>query len=323
MNRIPKPERRAAVVSITAGLLLMGIKFTAYFITGSAAIFSDALESIVNVTASAVALFSLYLAHTPADESHPYGHGKIEFLSAGFEGGMVALAAVVIAFKAIDTLLFHHIDVRGLGVGLSLIALATVLNGAVGGYLILTGRRHKSLALEADGHHLLSDALTSIAALVALALVRWMNWTYADPVAALLIAVYLAWIGTRLLRRAAAGLMDEQDVEDDRVLRALLDSHIGHDDATKPPHICSYHKLRHRHSGRYHWVDFHIMVPSNLSVEQGHTIASALEYEIERTLGEGKATAHVEPCPDCDARGCPARPSAPTHLPSPMYPWER
>ena len=304
MNRIPQPERFAAVVSIVVGLLLMAIKFTAYFLTGSAAIFSDALESIVNVAASAVAFYSLFLAHTPADESHPYGHGKVEFMSAGFEGGMVLLASIAIAIKTIDMLLFHTFELEHLGPGLLLVALAMIVNGATGAYLIYTGRRHRSLALEADGHHLLSDALTSVAALAALALVKWLNWPYADPIAALLVAAYLAFIGARLLRRSAAGLMDEQDVEDDRVLQALLSAHMGPN--AKEPRICSYHKLRHRHSGRYHWVDFHVMVPSNLTVDQGHTIASAIEHEIEQTLGEGKATAHIEPCPDCHGRGCAA-----------------
>ena len=302
MKRIPKPERFAATLSIAVGLVLMAIKFTAYFMTGSAAIFSDALESIVNVAASAVAFYSLFLAHTPADESHPYGHGKVEFLSAGFEGGMVLLASIAIAVKTIDTLLFHTIELQRLGPGLLLITLAMIVNGAVGAYLIFTGRRHNSLTLEADGHHLISDALTSVAALIAIALVKWLGWAYADPVVALIVAAYLAFVGTRLLRRAAAGLMDERDVEDDRVLRALLNAHIGPDGKT--PRICSFHKLRHRHSGRYHWVDFHIMVPAGMTVEQGHAIGSALEYEIEQTLGEGNATAHVEPCPDCRGNGC-------------------
>jgi cation diffusion facilitator family transporter len=301
LKRIPKPERFAATLSIAVGLVLMAVKFTAYFITGSAAIFSDALESIVNVAASAVAFYSLFLAHTPADESHPYGHGKVEFLSAGFEGGMVLLASIAIAVKTVDTL-FHPIELQRLGPGLLLVALAMLVNGAVGAYLIFTGRRHHSLTLEADGQHLLGDALTSVAALVALALVKWLNWTYADPIAALIVAVYLALVGTRLLRRSAAGLMDEQDVEDERILQHLLHAHMG--PGAKAPRICSFHKLRHRHSGRYHWVDFHIMVPAQLTVEQGHAIGSALEHEIEQTLGEGNATAHVEPCTDCGGDGC-------------------
>lgn len=296
LANVPKVEARAAVLSVAVGVVLMGVKFVAYFLTGSAAIFSDALESIVNVMASLVAAYALFLAHQPPDPEHPYGHGKVEFLSAGFEGGMILLASLVIAVKTIDVLLFHSLDVQELGVGLVLVGAAMAVNGGLGLYLVATGRRRSSITLEADGWHLLSDAVTSAAALAALGLVRVFGpaWRYADPAAALLIAVYIAWTGVRLLRRSAAGLMDEQDVEDERALVAILDAHCGPEG--KEPRICSYHKLRHRHSGRYHWVDFHMMVPAGMTVAEGHRVASLIELEIEQLLGEGDATAHVEPC---------------------------
>jgi cation diffusion facilitator family transporter len=302
IKQIPRLEARAAITSLVVGVLLLIVKFIAYFLTGSAAVFSDALESIVNVAAAGVALYALALAHSPADHEHPYGHGKIEFLSAGFEGGMILLAAFVIAFKAFDALLFQHLELHQLGAGLVLMAAAMLVNGALGVYLIALGRKQKSLTLEADGHHLLSDGITSAATLAALAIVRILHWPRADPLVALLIAAYIAWLGIRLLRRSAAGLMDEQDLEDEQMLKQLLDSHIGPTGAE--PKICSYHKLRHRHSGRYHWVDFHIMMPANLTVRQSHQMASAIEYEIEQRLGEGKATAHVEPCPDTACPHC-------------------
>jgi len=252
------------------------------------------LESIVNAVAAGVALYSLAVAHRPADAEHPYGHGKIEFLSAGFEGGMVLLAAIVVAVRAIDELMAGKAEVKQVGLGLVIISAAMLINGAMGLYLIGMGKRWQSLTLEADGHHLLSDAVTSAAALVALGLVKVFGWHWADPIGALLMAAYLAWLGIRLLRRSGAGLMDEQDKLDEKLLRQILDGHIG--PGGRAPQICSYHKLRHRHSGRYHWVDFHIMVPAQLSVRTGHDIASAIEYEIEQKLGEGNATAHVEPC---------------------------
>jgi cation diffusion facilitator family transporter len=294
LARIPGVEARAVLLSVGVGALLMGIKFTAYFLTGSAAVFSDAIESIVNVMASLMAGYALFLAHQPPDKGHPYGHGKVEFLAAGIEGGMVLLGAVVIAVKTVDALLLDSLDLRELGVGLILIGCAMVINGIVGGWLIRTGRRQSSLTLEADGWHLVSDAITSAAVIVALAIVKWTGWRYADPIISLLIAAYVAWTGLRVLRRSWAGLMDEQDAEDERMLAGILESHMGPKGAE--PRICSFHKLRHRHSGRYHWVDFHIMVPAALSVEQGHRIASAIEWEIEQKLGEGNATAHVEPC---------------------------
>ena len=294
-------ERRAAVVSLTVGVVLLAIKFTAYFLTGSAAIFSDALESIVNVLASGFAVYSIILAHAPADEKHPYGHGKIEFLAAGFEGGMILLAAVVILVQAIAEL--YRGETPGqLNFGLVLIVIAMIVNGAAGFYLIASGKRHGSITLEADGKHLLADAITSAAVLVALAIVKIWNWPIADPIAALCIAVYISMLSIGLLRRSAAGLMDQQDLADDAKIRQILDSHLA--TGGKEPRICSYHKLRHRHSGRYHWIDFHIMVPGTLNIDQGHHIASSIEYEIEQALGEGNATAHVEPCADAECASC-------------------
>ena len=297
-------ERRAALISLSVGIALLAIKFAAYFLTGSAAIFSDALESIVNVLASGFALFSIILAHAPADESHPYGHGKIEFLAAGFEGGMIILAAVVIAAEAVIHL-YHSVEPEQINFGLVLIVIAMIVNGVAGLYLISTGRRHGSLTLEADGKHLMADAVTSAAVLIALAIVKLFNFPLADPIAAILIAIYITIMAIGLLRRSAAGLMDEQDLADAAIISRILDSHIG--PAGKDPRICSYHKLRHRHSGRYHWVDFHLVVPADLTIDQGHRIASNIEYEIEQAIGEGNATAHVEPCISNECASCNPR----------------
>jgi cation diffusion facilitator family transporter len=295
---IPRVEARAAMLSLAVGSVLVGIKFLAYFVTGSNAIFSDALEGIVNVTAAGLAFYSLHVAHSPADEDHPYGHGKVEFISAGFEGGMILIAAAVIVFQTIYTTIQSTLggrpQVTAADVGLVLILIALALNGLVGLQLIRIGKREKSLILEADGRHLISDAVTSLAAAAAMLLIRFFGWQWADPVAAVVMAGYIAVMGVRLVKRSLAGLMDAQDVEDERLLREILDAHVGA--VGKEPRICSYHKLRHRHSGRYHWVDFHIMVPAGLTVQQGHAMASAIEFEIEQALETGNATAHVEPC---------------------------
>jgi cation diffusion facilitator family transporter len=297
----PAPEAIAGLTSLLVGALLLAVKFLAYYVTGSAAIFSDAMESIVNVLAAAFAVYALFYAHRPADREHPYGHGKIEFLSAGFEGGMILVAAIVIAFRAVEALL-RRPPLEQVGLGLMLMAGAMVVNGAMGLYLIRSGRKNKSLTLEADGKHLLSDAITSAAAIVALGLVRLTTWVWIDPVFALLIAAYITFTAVGLMRHSAAGLMDQQDLADEALLKQILDAHLAPDG--KEPQICSYHKLRHRHSGRYHWVDFHIMVPPTLNIERGHAIASTIEYEIELALGEGNATAHVEPCVEKTCAGC-------------------
>ena len=294
LKHVPRVEAVAAGASILVALLLLAVKFAAYFMTESAAIFSDALESIVNVVASMVAAYSLFLAHQPPDEQHPYGHGKVEFLSAGFEGGMILLAACVIAFRALEEM-FRGPGAHELDWGLLLIFFAGVVNGIAGLTLQIIGRRRNSMTLTADGKHLLSDAITSVGVLVAL-LMMWFKptWVWVDPIAALLVAAYIAYMGIHLLSESAAGLMDRQDASDERLLHDILTAHVG--SGGREPRICSYHKLRHRHSGRYHWVDFHLVIPAHLDVARGHQVASAIEHEIEQALGEGDATAHVEPC---------------------------
>ena len=307
LAHVPRAEARAVALSLGVGVALTGVKFLAYFLTGSSAVFSDALESIVNIAAAAFAVYSISVAHTPADAAHPYGHGKIEFLSGGFEGGMILLAALAATVKAVgDFIRTPELAQERLDLGTTLMLLALVANGLLGWYLIRTGRRQKSVTLEADGHHLIADAVTSVVALAALVVVRLTRWPYADPIAGLLVAAYIARIGVRLLGQAAAGLMDQQDEADERLLHGILQSHVGA--AGKPPRICSYHKLRHRHSGRYHWVDFHMVVPSGWTIDQGHRVASEIEYEIEQALVEGNATAHVEPCQAGQCPTCTAGP---------------
>jgi cation diffusion facilitator family transporter len=303
----PGPEAVAALASVVVGVTLLVIKFVAYFRTGSAAIFSDAMESIVNVLAAGFAVYSIHYAHRPADREHPYGHGKIEFMSAGFEGGMIFVAALVIVYHAIEAMLLKP-GLEDMTLGLLLMGLAMVINGVTGVFLIRSGRRHGSLTLEADGKHLFADAVTSAATIVALLAVRATGWTIIDPIAALLIAAYITYMAIGLMRSGAAGLLDQQDLDDEALLIKILDGHLTPNG--KEPQICSYHKLRHRHTGRYHWVDFHIVVPPALTIDRGHAIASTIEYEIEQALGEGNATAHVEPCVDPACATCGERAGA-------------
>jgi len=295
LRHIPRVELRAALLALGVGVLLTSAKFTGYFLTGSAVIFSDALESIVNLSAAAFALYTLAVAHRPADESHPYGHGKIEFLAVGFEGGMILIAGLMSLVKAIDVFRSpSELKQQNFVVALALMAAALLVNGLTGLFLVRTGRRIGSITLEADGQHLLSDAWTSIAALAAVAAVKVTKIAWLDPLAAVVVAIYIAWVGIGLLRRAEAGLTDRQDKADAALLRGILDGHLP--GGGKSPTICSYHKVRHRHAGRFHWVDFHLVVPAEWDVRKGHEVASAIEDELEQAIGEGNATAHVEPC---------------------------
>ncbi len=306
VKNVLKLEARAAAISLGVGAALMLAKFAAFFLTGSAAIFSDALESIVNVAAAAFATYSLFLAHQPADADHPYGHGKIEFLSAGFEGGMVLLAAIVAAIQALIGLARGSPDLQSgrLVDGLLLIGCTVVVNAGLGAYLIRIGRRQQSLALEADGHHLISDVWSGVFALAGVGAVKLTGWRWLDPLAAIGVAAFISRTGISLIRRSAAGLMDEQDQNDARTLERLLDSHVGPNGTE--PRICSYHKLRHRHSGRYHWVDFHLVLPAIWDIARGHEVATKIEDEIEQTLHEGNATSHIEPCNRPGCRHCQA-----------------
>ncbi len=294
-------ERNAALISLTVGSALMLIKFVAYLFTGSSAIFSDALESIVNVIASGFALWAVNFSYQPADRTHPYGHGKIEFVSAMLEGSMILLAAVVILSQAIVQ--FYRLEVvNELLTGIVMVTFAMLVNGVLGVFLLIQGKRHNAVALKADGEHLLSDAVTSAAVLIALVLIKFTGITILDPICATLVSLYVAWMGISLVRRSIAGLMDEQDPMDDLHIRALLDKHVGTD--AIEPRICSYHKLRHRHTGRYHWIDFHLVVPAEWGISQAHEAASSLEHEIELLLKYADATAHVEPCVSTDCKRC-------------------
>jgi cation diffusion facilitator family transporter len=219
---------------------------------------------------------------------------------------MIVLAALVILGEAVlDIWRIHRgtetLHRGALDYGLLLILVAMLVHGVLGIYLVRSGRQHQSMTLEADGWHLLTDSLTSATVLVALLIVRFTGWAYADPIGALAIGAYITATGWHLIRRAAAGLMDEQDIADQKLLIDLLDAHVA---GKTEPKICSYHKLRHRHSGRYHWVDFHLIVPGWWDVDRGHRVASTIEYEIEQALGQGNATAHVEPCKDTPCPTC-------------------
>jgi cation diffusion facilitator family transporter len=303
LKHVPPVEARAVGISLVVGILLLFVKFAAFFLTKSSAIFADAIEGFVNVSASAFAVYALILAHRPADKEHPYGHGKIEFFSAAFEGGMILLAAVVGIAKAVKTIWYNekvHLDEIGLGVVLILSAM--VVNGGIGWNLIRTGRKVSSITLEADGWHLITDAVTSAFAAAAVGLVYFAGWAPADPLMAIAVSFYIAYTGVKLLRRSAAGLMDEQDIGDTKIIHDILDRHVG--PTGESPQICGYHKLRHRHSGRYHWVDFHIKLPGKTDVATAHTVASKIEYQIEQALVEGDATAHVEPCDDQECGRC-------------------
>ncbi len=294
-------ERKATRVAVIVAVVLLFTKLLAYRLTGSTAVFGDAMESLVNVVASLLAVWSVWMAHRPADRTHPYGHGKAEFVSAAIEGGLVLAAAGAVAFKCVNDFGATEQPLQSIDMGLLLLASTVLVNGVVGGWLLHLGKSGGSAALEADGIHLLSDAWTSGGAIISLILVRASGMQWIDPVIALLMAAWLVWCGWRVVRRSLGNLMDEQDLGDLDRVQKLLDQHCR--DGGTVPRVCSFHKVRSRHSGREHWVDFHVQLPANTDLRTAHELATQLEDEIERTLG-GTATAHAEPCKDAACTNC-------------------
>ena len=296
---------RAGLISLAVSVVLLGAKYVAYRLTGSTAILSDALESIVNVVAAVFALGGLLFAGRPADRNHPYGHGKIEFFSAAFEGGLIAFAAVLIIYEVVLSLL-RGVEVRQLEAGLVIVLGAGLVNLLLGVFLVRTGRRHSSLTLVADGQHVLSDFWTSIGIVAGLILVRVTGLAWLDPVVAALVALNLMWTGARLVRQAAGGLLDEEDTALLDRLLAVLQSHVGQG-------VIRVHHLRAIRAGRFHHVDAHLVVPEFWSVDRAHELAETLAARVIKELGvEGELAFHTDPCHRiycamCDLDDCPVR----------------
>ena len=205
-----RPPQLAMRVSLAVGFFMLGTKVLAYGMTGSAAILSDAAESVVHVVAVSFAAYSLWLSRKPPDPSHLYGHDKIAFFSAGFEGAMIVLAAFYIVYESIRRLIAGP-KLENLGAGALLVLVAGLINGALGGYLVWVGKKHGSLILEADGRHVLTDCLTSLGVLVGLGLTMLTGWLRFDPIVAILVALDILWMGSKLIRQSIGGLMDEVD----------------------------------------------------------------------------------------------------------------
>ncbi len=305
---------RAALTSIVVGITLLVIKFAAYALTGSAAVLSDALESIINVVASGFALFSVLQSARPADDSHPYGHGKVEFFAAGFEGGLIVVAAIAILRTAIPRF-FAPQELTKLDAGLLLLVVGGVVNYLLGVYLVRTGKKTHSDTLVADGHHVHSDAYTSIGVIIGLVLVRITGLTWIDPLVACLMALNILFMGYRLLRSATAGLMNESDRSYlDLVTKALSDARV-------PAWIAPHH-LRSWRGGAVRFVDLHMALPRYWSLEQSHRVQKNLEEVIFKASDqECQVIAHFDPCvPDycafCAMESCAVR-SAPLQQQTP------
>ncbi len=280
-------------LSLAAGVAMLLLKGGAYLITGSSAILSDAAESVVHIIAVSFAAYSLRLSHKPADEDHLYGHAKIGFFSAGFEGAMIVAAAIFIIYTAISKWL-GGLELQHLGIGTGLTAFAALLNGALGWHLIRTGRRRQSLIIEANGHHVLTDCWTSLGVLVGLTLTMLTGWLAWDPIFALLAAANILVSGVRLMRASFQGLMDAADPDTHRQLLEVLDREAKH-------HAIRHHHLRHRNAGDAHWVEVHLLFPRDMRIQDAHRIATEVEQAIEESLQpRAYVTTHLECIEDHD-----------------------
>lgn len=283
--------QRVAWTALFAGIVLMALKVLVFVVTDSAAVLSDALESTVNLAAAAVAIWSTWYAAQPADEAHPYGHGRVEFFAVGFEGALVLVAGITIVFESFRRLT-RHLAPERLDLGVGLLAVISLLAAALAAYVWMQGRRLGSPTLLADGKHLAADVLSTLGAILGLLLVRATGWVWLDPAAALLLAGVVVFTGGRLVMHSWAGFMDRIDPVDDAKIRAILDEEFV------AGRIAGYHKVRHRHQGAFHWVDLHLQVPGAMSVREAHDVASNIEHRIEQALGHADATSHVEPAED-------------------------
>jgi cation diffusion facilitator family transporter len=293
------------VIALIVGIVLLASKFYAWRLTDSQTVFSDAMESIVNVAAAAIALFAISFAARPADDDHPYGHGKIEFVTAGFEGGLIAFAGLTIVYEAISALIVGH-EPKKLDFGIGIVAAAGVANLLLGLFLLRTGRRHRSPALQADGHHVISDFWTSAGAVVGLVLVRLTGLAWIDATTAVLFALLLFWTGGKMLRQAARGLLDETDP-------GVIDEIAAALEAARTPGIIEVHDLRAINVGDRRHVDLHAVVPEFWTVDRSHAEMDAYELRVrEAHPPRVELQFHVDPCERtycarCDLADCAVR----------------
>lgn len=296
MNTTPDQKAMALAMnlSLATGLLMFAMKAGAYGLTGSSAIFSDAAESVVHVAAVLFAFYSLRLSHRPADEDHLYGHAKIAFFSAGFEGAMVVLAALFILYES-----GHKwrtgASPQSVGLGTALTAVAAAINAGLGSYLVFLGRRNRSLILEANGKHVLTDCYTSLAVLVGLCLLMLTKWQPIDPLCSMLVAANILFSGAGLVRSAFSGLMDKADPQAHAQLLQIL----GRETQKRG---IAYHALRHRNVGDAHQVEVHLIFEEGISLKDAHRTATEIEREIERSLKpQAHVTTHLETAADHEA----------------------
>jgi len=280
---------RLAIGSVIVGLAVMALKALAWALTGSLALMSDALESLVNVATALAVIVALRVARRPADSNHPYGHHKAEFFSAVLEGVLIVIAALFILREAWGGFLAP----RGMEaplLGMTINAAASLINGAWAVLLIRNGRQHRSPALVADGHHLMTDVISSVGVLIGITLALLSGWWVLDPILAALVALNILWSGWSVIKGSLSGLMDEavSDKELAKIRSLIAEAANGHA-------AIEAHDLRTRHAGPVTFIDFDLVMPGETTVEAAHDLCDRIEAALMEALPDARVTIHVEP----------------------------
>lgn len=284
--------KRFLYLSIAAALTTIGLKFAAYFETGSMGFFSDALESLVNLFAAIIALVLLHLSEKPADEEHEFGHGKAQYFSSALEGALILIAAFSIIYTSIPKILNPH-PLENIGIGTFYSVVAALINLIVGIILTKKGKETKSLLLEADGRHLLSDVVTSVGVIVGIILVIVTGYYILDPIIAIAVALHIVYVGFKLIKRSTSVLMDAAMPKEE------LEKITEYLDSLKERNI-EYHSLLTREAGYRKFITLHLLVPGKWTVQKGHDCAEAIEQHIEKMFNNINVTVttHIEPIED-------------------------
>ncbi|MBI1282821.1 MAG: cation diffusion facilitator family transporter [Thiobacillus sp.] len=287
---LPASLKRYAWLSIAAALATILLKGWAWWITGSVGLLSDALESFVNLAGAMMALAMLSLAAMPEDDNHQHGHGKAEYFSSAFEGLLILIAAILIGYAAIERLRNPQ-ALEAVGIGLVVSGIASLINLATSRILMDVGRKYKSITLEADAHHLMTDVVTSAGVIAAVGLVWLTGWLWLDPVIALGVALNIVWTGWQLLHRSAAGLMDVSIPEEEiSAIENVLDGYRQQG--------LKFHALRTRQAGTRAFISLHVLVPGAWSVQRGHDWSERIEADIRQAVVNAHITTHLEPLED-------------------------
>jgi cation diffusion facilitator family transporter len=283
-------QRLAMRASLAVAVVMLVGKSAAYFLTGSTAILSDALESVIHLFATAGAAFSLWYAAQPPDAEHPYGHGKMAYFSSGFEGALILAAAVGIFIEAIRALVAGP-ELTNLDAGLAITAGLAIVNLALGVTLVRVGRRTRAFVLEANGKHVLTDMWTSIGVLLGVGLVWATGIVWLDPIVAMLAGANILWTAGRLIRAAYAGLMERADDDETAQALAMLES------AVSDGRIVGFHHLRHRRVNDIVWIEMHLLFPDDLPLDEAHRRATSVETDLRALFPRDRVqlTSHLEP----------------------------